>query len=308
MSASIKVSAVPKGKRWANWIAVFWTTPALAFYLLFALVPMFIALYLSFTQWNGLSPAVWVGLRNWIALFSDSVTGHALLLTLEIMALSWIVQTPLSLLLGVFMAGLQRYRSVLSVFYFVPLLFSTVAIGLTWVSILDPNFGLLDTLLRTVGLSGLAKGWLGDPALAFYVVVALISWQFIPFHALLYLSGARQIPRELYEAADIDGADRLQKFFSITLPQLKYTFITSTTLILTGSLTYFDLIWVTTGGGPGYATRILPLQMYITAFPDESVGYGSVLAVVLAVFGILLSSILLRFTGFTRMSSQLEGL
>jgi raffinose/stachyose/melibiose transport system permease protein len=277
MSASIKVSAVPKGKRWANWIAVFWTTPALAFYLLFALVPMFIALYLSFTQWNGLSPAVWVGLRNWIALFSDSVTGHALLLTL-------------------------------SVFYFVPLLFSTVAIGLTWVSILDPNFGLLDTLLRTVGLSGLAKGWLGDPALAFYVVVALISWQFIPFHALLYLSGARQIPRELYEAADIDGADRLQKFFSITLPQLKYTFITSTTLILTGSLTYFDLIWVTTGGGPGYATRILPLQMYITAFPDESVGYGSVLAVVLAVFGILLSSILLRFTGFTRMSSQLEGL
>lgn len=308
MSASIKVSSVPKQVRQANRVAVLWATPALAFYLLFALVPMFIALYLSFTRWNGLSPAVWVGLQNWMTLFSDSVTGHALILTLEIMALSWIVQTPLSLLLGVFMAGLQRYRSVLSVFYFVPLLFSTVAIGLTWVSILDPNFGLLDTLLRTIKLSGLAKGWLGDPDLAFYVIVALISWQFIPFHALLYLGGARQIPRELYEAADIDGADRLQKFFSITLPQLKYTIITSTTLILTGSLTYFDLIWVTTGGGPGYATRILPLQMYITAFPDEAVGYGSVLAIVLAVFGILLSSILLRFTGFTRMSSQLEGL
>src|SRR5579885_834716 len=298
MSASLKVSAVPKRRRQESRVAVLWATPALAVYLLFALVPMFIALYLSFTQWNGLSPAVWVGLRNWIALFSDSVTGHALLLTLEIMALSWIVQTPLSLLLGVFMAGLQRYRAVLSVFYFVPLLFSTVAIGLTWMSILDPNFGLLDTLLRTIGLSGLA----------FYVIVALISWQFIPFHALLYLGGARQIPGELYEAADIDGADRLQKFFSITLPQLKYTFVTSTTLILTGSLTYFDLIWVTTGGGPGYATRILPLQMYITAFPDEAVGYGSVLAVLLAVFGIVLSSILLRFTGFTRMSSQLEGL
>jgi raffinose/stachyose/melibiose transport system permease protein len=305
MLSSIKIS---KRTQQARRVAVLWTTPALLFYVLFALVPMLIALYLSFTQWDGLSQATWVGLRNWTSLFSDAVTGHSLLLTLEIMVLSWLVQTPISLLLGVFMAGRQRYRAALSVFYFLPLLFSTVAIGLTWISILDPNFGLLDTLLRAVGLSALARGWLGDPNLAFYTIVALISWQFIPFHSLLYLGGARQIPRELYEAAEIDGAARSRKFFSITLPQLKYTIITSTTLILTGSLTYFDLIWVTTGGGPGYATRILPLQMYITAFPNEAVGYGSVLAVLLALFGIALSLLLLRFTGFTRMSSQLEGL
>jgi raffinose/stachyose/melibiose transport system permease protein len=112
----------------------------------------------------------------------------------------------------------------------------------------------------------------------------------------------------MYEAANIDGAGRIQQFFGITVPQLKYTIITSTTLILTGSLTYFDLIWVTTGGGPGYATRVLPLQMYITAFPDQSVGYGSVLAVLLAFLGIVLSFLLLRFTGFARMSSQREGL
>jgi raffinose/stachyose/melibiose transport system permease protein len=136
----------------------------------------------------------------------------------------------------------------------------------------------------------------------------IISWEFIPFHALLYLGGARQIPKELYEAANIDGSGRVQNFFRITLPQLKYTVITSTTLIFTGSLTYFDLFWVTTQGGPGYATRVLPLQMYITAFQNEQVGYGSMIAVVLAAFGILLSFILLRFTGFSKMSSQLEGL
>ncbi|HVB21904.1 MAG TPA: sugar ABC transporter permease [Ktedonobacteraceae bacterium] len=305
MAASIKPSRVAQR---ASWVAVLWVLPALAFYALFALFPMFIALYLSFTQWNGLSPAAWVGLQNWVTLFSDTVTGHALLLTVELMILSWIIQTPLSLLLGVFMAGVQRYRSALSVFYFLPLLFSAVAIGLTWQSILDPNFGLLNTLLDTIGLPGLTRGWLGDPTLTFYVIVGLISWQFIPFHALLYMGGARQIPGELYEAANIDGAGRVQQFFSITLPQLKYTIVTSTTLILTGSLTYFDLIWVTTGGGPGYATRILPLQMYITAFQNEAVGYGSVLAVLLAVIGIMLSLILLRFTGFTRMSSQREGL
>lgn len=306
MGVSMKASR--GGTARSSWIAVLWSAPALAFYALFALVPMVIAVYLSLTQWNGLSPATWVGLQNWAALFSDSVTGHALLLTLELMALSWIVQTPISLLLGVFMSGMQRYRAVLSIFYFLPLLFSAVAIGLTWESILDPNFGLLNTLLNDIGLPGLTRGWLGDPSLAFYVIVALISWQFIPFHSLLYLGGARQIPRELYDAADIDGASGIQKFFLITLPQLKYTIITSTTLILTGSLTYFDLIWVTTGGGPGYATRVLPLQMYITAFQNESVGYGSVLAVLLAVFGIVLSLVLLRFTGFTKMSSQLEGL
>lgn len=305
MSTSIRAS---KAARRDNWIAVLWTTPALVFYAVFALVPMLIALYLSFTNWDGLTEAKWVALQNWIALFSDAVTGHSLLLTIEVMVLSWVIQTPLSLLLGVFMAGAQRYRSILSVFYFLPLLFSTVAIGLTWQSILDPNFGLLNVLLKSMHLDALAKGWLGDPDLAFYVILALISWQFIPFHALLYLGGARQIPKELYEAANIDGAGGVQKFFAITLPQLKYTIITSTTLILTGSLTYFDLIWVTTGGGPGYATRVLPLQMYITAFPNQSVGYGSVLAVVLAVFGIALSLVLTRFTGFTRMSSQLEGL
>ena len=305
MNVSVKAS---KRTHQARWIAVLWTTPALLFYVLFALVPMLTALYLSFTRWDGLSQATWVGWQNWATLFTDPVTGRSFLLTLAMMALCWLIQTPLSLLLGVFMAGVQRYRAVLSVFYFLPLLFSTVAIGMTWVSILDPNFGLLDTLLRTIGLSSLAHGWLGDPSLAFGVIIALISWQFIPFHSLLYLGGARQIPRELYEAADIDGGGPASKFFLITLPQLRYTIITSTTLILTGSLTYFDLIWVTTGGGPGYATRILPLQMYITAFQNEAVGYGSVLAVVLALFGIALSLFLLRFTGFNRMSSQLEGL
>ncbi len=305
MSALIQAS---KAARRANWVAVVWIAPALIFYAMFALIPLFIALYLSFTQWNGLTQATWVGLQNWITLFSDSVTGHSLILTVEVMLLSWLIQTPLSLLLGVFMAGLQRYRAMLGVFYFLPLLFSTVAIGLTWESILDPNFGLLDILLKSIGLSSLAKGWLGDPNLAFPVLMVVIAWQFIPFHALLYLGGRRQIPKELYEAASIDGAGVIDNFFSITLPQLKYTIITSTTLIFTGSLTYFDLIWVTTQGGPGYATRVLPLQMYITAFPNQSVGYGSAIAVVLALFGIALSLLLLRFTGFTRMASQLEGL
>lgn len=289
-------------------LALLWTAPALGLYGLFALLPLVVAVYLSCVRWNGLGQMVWAGAGNWQSLLTDGVALHAILLSLEMMVLTWVIETPLSLLLGVFMAGEQRYRSVLSVFYFVPLLFSTVALGITWVSLLDPNFGVVDTLLRALGLGALAQGWLGNADLAFPVVVLLIAWQFIPFHALLYQAGTRQIPRELYEAATIDGATRWGSFFSITLPQLRYTFITSSTLMLTGALTYFDIIWVTTGGGPGYATRVLPLHMYITAFQSEQIGYGSALAVVLIVIGVALSLILLRATRFTQMASQLDGI
>jgi raffinose/stachyose/melibiose transport system permease protein len=305
MSASVKS---PKTVRRSEWFVVSWTVPALVFYVAFAIIPLFIAVYLSLTSWNGLTPPQWIGLGNWVTLLSDAVTGQSLLLTIEVMILSWIIQTPLSILIGVFMAGVQRYRSILSVLYFIPLLFSAVAIGLTWQAMTQPNFGVVDAVLNAIGLSGMAKDWLGDPSLAFYTVLVIVCWEFIPFHSLLYLGGARQIPKELYEAANIDGGGRVQNFFMITLPQLKYTVITSTTLIFTGSLTYFDLFWVTTQGGPGYATRVLPLQMYITAFQNQQVGYGSMIAVVLAAFGIALSFILLRFTGFSKMSSQLEGL
>jgi raffinose/stachyose/melibiose transport system permease protein len=302
------ITKMPKTAQRSNLFAVLWTMPALLFYVAFAIIPLFIALYYSFTSWNGLAPAQWIGLGNWRALFSDQVTLTSLFLTIQVMVISWIVQTPISILLGVFMAGKQLYRSVLGVLYFLPLLFSAVAIALTWQNMLDPNFGVVNSLLTALGLSGLTRAWLGDPQLAFYVVLVIVCWQFIPFHSLLYLGGARQIPKELYEAARIDGGGRIQNFFGITLPQLKYTIITSTTLIFTGSLTYFDLFWVTTQGGPGYATRVLPLQMYITAFQNEQVGYGSMIAVVLAAFGIVLSFILLRFSGFSKMSSQLEGL
>lgn len=284
------------------------SAPALLIYLAFAVVPMGVAAYLSLVTWNGLTDKVFVGLSNWRRLLGDPVAGNAIVLSVEMMLLSWVVQTPISLLLGVFMAGRQRYREAMGAIYFLPLLFSAVAIGITWQYILDPNFGVVDAGLKSLGLSGLAKDWLGDPGLAFYTLVLLIAWQFIPFHSLLYQAGVRQIPRDLYEAAEIDGAGTITRFFRITLPQLKYTVVTSTTLILTGSLTYFDLIFVTTGGGPGYATRILPLDMYIRAFQQHEMGYGAVLAVLIAGSGVALSLAVLKLSGFTRMSSQLEGM
>jgi raffinose/stachyose/melibiose transport system permease protein len=291
-----------------NWTTSLMLVPAIAFFLAFALGPLLAAVYISFLNWDGISSPSWVGLANWTRAFTDPVTLHSIFLTAQVMVLSWIIQTPISLLLGVFLAGYQRYRAMLGVFYFLPLLFSAVAIGLIWSSSILASDGALNAALRSIGLSSLTQNWLGDPGIALYAIIVVIAWQFIPFHTLLYQAGARQIPQVLYEAARIDGANARQRFFHITLPQLRYTIVTSTILILTGSLTYFDVIFVMTGGGPGFATRILPLQMYITAFQNAQLGYGSAIAVILAIAGVALSLFLLRITGFGRMESQAEGL
>ena len=276
--------------------------PALLFFLAFAVAPLGIVAVLSLTRWNGLGTPVWAGLANWRQLLADPVVHQAIWLSIKVMVVSWLVQTPLSLLLGVFIAGRQRYRSVLAVLYFLPLLLSTAAIAITFKNLLDPNFGL-----TTSGLPVLAQNWLGDPTLALYTVIFIIAWQFVPFHTLLYQAGARQIPSSLYEAAQIDGASRLQQFLHITIPQLRYTIVTSSTLMLIGSLTYFDVVFILTGGGPGYATRLLPLDMYLTGFAANEMGRASATAVLLVVTGLVLALGLTRLSGFTKMQSQMEG-
>lgn len=279
------------------------TLPALIFFGVFAIAPLGVALYLSFTRWSGLGSPEWIGLENWQTLLTTAGTWHSLWLTVALMALSWLVQTPISILLGVFLSGHQRYRELFAVIYFVPLLLSSAAIAIAFRNLLDPNFGLF----TMPGLTWLNLSWLGNPDLAFYTIVFIIAWQFIPLHTLLYQGGARQIPQSLYEAAALDGAGRARQFFQITLPQLRYTIVTSSTLMLIGALTYFDIIFILTQGGPGDATRILPLDMYLTGFVGNQMGLASTIAIVLVVLGVALSVSISTFSGFTRMESQLDG-
>ena len=283
----------------SNWLLA----PALVFFGVFAIGPLLGVLVLSFMQWDGLGTPQWIGGENWVSVLENPVSRQAMVLTVQLTLLSYAVQFPLSLLLGVFMAGRQRYREFLSVLYFLPMLFSAAAIGIAFKALLDPNFGLS----RAFDAALLRQDWLGDGSLAFYVVVFVISWSFIPFHSLLYQAGVRQIPQSMYEAATLDGAGTVRQFFSITLPQLKYTIVTSSTLMLVGSLTYFDLVFALTGGGPGTATRILPLDMYLTGFRSNQMGEASVLAVILVAVGLTLALGLQRLTGAEKMESQAEG-
>ena len=280
-------------QRPSAWYAV----PAFAFFALFAALPMLLVIYLSFTAWDGLGSPALNGGENWSRLLDDAEARASVWRTLVLMVVSWLVQTPIALLIGVWAAGKQRSRAVLSSIFFLPLLLSTAAIALLWQALLEPNFGAF------VG----GPQFLGDPDIALYTVVLVISWQFIPFHTLLYQGAARAVPPSLYEAATIDGASRVSKFLHITLPQLRYTIVTSSVLMLVGSLTTFDTVLILTNGGPGTATRILPLHMYITGFSGFEMGYASAIAVVLVVLGTALSLAVMRWSGFRQMSSQQEG-
>ena len=276
--------------------------PALVLFIVFGVVPLLGVLFLSFTQWDGLGAISPAGVSNWKTVLSDPQLPHSILVTFEIMILSWAVQTPMSLLLGTFLAGRQRYRAFLAVLYFIPLLLSSAAIAITYKALLDPNFGLGPGL----HLGFLTQDWLGRSDLAVGVVIFIVSWQFIPFHSLIYQGGVRQIPTTMYEAASIDGAGRVRQFFSITVPQLKYTIITSSTLMVVGSLTFFDLIFVLTEAGPGDATRVLALDMYKRGFQANLMGPASVIAVLLVLLGLGLALLLRRLGGSTTASQQ-EG-
>jgi raffinose/stachyose/melibiose transport system permease protein len=277
--------------------------PAVLLYATFALIPLGVALWLSFTSWDAISDPQFVGLDNWFRILGSDNFRNGLVLSLQVVVVSWVVQTPISLLLGVFAAGHQKYRAVMAALYFIPLILSSAATALAFKAILDPNFGLGSS----PGLEFLRQDWLGNPQLIFVTVVFIIAWQFVPFHALLYQAGVRQIPTSLYEAAELDGAGRLKTFWYVTLPQLRHTIVTSSTIMLVGSLTYFDVIFVLTGGVPGYGIRILPIDMYLTGFAANDMGGASVLAMVLVLIGLVIALGITRVSGFSRMKSEQEG-
>jgi xylobiose transport system permease protein len=283
-----------------------WLAPAGVLFAVFALLPIVVVAYLSLTEWNGLGTPHWTGLANWRTLLHDTEVPHGIRITLLLTVVSWLVQTPLALLLGVWSAGPQRHRAVLSAVFFLPLLLSLAAIALSWQALLDPNFGVPAALANALHVP--APNLLGDPHRALYVVVAVLAWQWVPFHTLIYQGAARQIPTQLYEAAALDGATRLRQFVSVTLPQLRHTIVASSVLMIVGSLTYFETILLLTGGGPGDATEVLPLHMYRTGFVGFDMGYASALALLLVVVGAGLSVLIVRASGFARMDSDREGL
>ncbi len=269
--------------------------PALLLYTAFVVYPMFNSLYISFTNWDGLSPTkTFVGLKNYQHIFTDQVAITAFENNLIWTAVTLVAPTVLGLLLALGLnqrfPGRILYRSI----FYAPGILPLVGVAALWAWMYDPNVGLINTFLRNVGLGGLAQPWLGQPNLALPAVMAAAVWQGLGFPMVLYLAGLQGIPAEQYEAARVDGANALGRFWHITLPWLTETHIIVITLGVIGSFRVFDLIYAMTYGGPGTATQVLASWMYFNTFQYYHAGYGSALAWVIALISLVVTIPYLR--------------
>ncbi|MEU2297920.1 carbohydrate ABC transporter permease [Streptomyces antibioticus] len=280
-----------------------WALPAAIFFTLFAIVPLIMVAVLSFMSWNGLGSPRFVGTENWSRLLDDPVMLKSIWITLLLTVLGIVVQTPLSILLGVWAAGHQRNRAVLSAIYFVPLLLSATAVSVLWRALLDPNFGIPAEATWLFGDGNL----FGEQTTAIGVLAFVSTWQFTPFHTLIYQGAARAVPEVLYQAAEIDGAGRYRQFFHITLPQLRNSMITSMILMTVGGLTTFETVLILTQGGPGTDTTISAYYMYEKAFKSFDFGVGSAIALTLVVAATVISLVVVRVSGYDKMRSSMEG-
>ena len=260
--------------------------PALALYTVFVLYPITQSIRYSGFSWNGLEPLTnWVGLENFRTALADPLFIEAIQHNAIIAGLSLLVQIPFAVGLAVLLSRNLKGRGVFRTMFFAPYVLSEVVTGVVWRQILRPD-GLIDRLMGSVGADGLTQEWLADPSIVLYSLFFVISWKYFGFHMILILAGLQLIPNELEEAASIDGASWWQGFRYVTLPLLGPTIRVSMFLSIIGALQLFDLIWVTTKGGPINASSTMATYLVDWGFRRGQFGYASAVSVI--VFGLSL--------------------
>lgn len=246
----------------------------MAIYVIYPIIDTFIT---STYQWNGISAAKkFIGLGNWKTLIADSNFWIAFRNNLVIMVLSICIQIPIGLALATFLDFGGKKLTIFKVIWFIPLLMSSVAIGFLFTYALATNGGLVSTISGWFG--GGNVDLLGNPKTALLTVILVICWQFTPFYMVYFMAAFTNIPYDVFEAARIDGATRGQYFWKIAFPLLVPSMKSAAILSMVGSLKYFDLIYVMTGGGPGTSTELMATYMYKQSFSVFNMGYGSAVA------------------------------
>jgi len=254
--------------------------------LLFAfvvLVPTVRGVYYAFTDWDGLSPDFsFIGLDNFTEMSRDPDAKQAIWHTLLIAVSITVIQNGVGLLLALGVNSAIKSRNVLRVFLFAPAVVTPIVTAYLWRNLLGPD-GAVNSLLRTVGLSSWQQDWLGDPHLALWSVVTVIVWQFAGYSMVIFLAGLQSVPKEIYEAAAMDGTGPVRRFWWVTRPLLAPAFTINLMLSIIGGIKLFDQVYALTGGGPGHATDTLSTLIYKDAFTLGEFGYSIALAVVLTV-------------------------
>ncbi|MFI6681587.1 carbohydrate ABC transporter permease [Kribbella sp. NPDC050470] len=285
-----KSAYAPRGRRERNppvrrrtappwWFAL----PAMVLFAFVVLIPSARGVYYAFTDWNGLDPDfAFVGLDNFAELWRDPDARQAVWHTLVIAVSITIIQNGFGLLLALGVNSAIKSRNVLRVFLFAPAVVTPIVTAYLWRNLLGPD-GAVNSLLGAVGLDSWRQDWLGDPQLALWSIVAVIVWQFGGYSMVIFLAGLQSVPQEIYEAADMDGAGPVRRFWSVTRPLLAPAFTINLMLSIIGGIKLFDQVYALTGGGPGHATDTISTLIYKDAFTLGEFGYSIALAVVLTI-------------------------
>lgn len=277
-------------------IAVF-VLPAFLIYAIFVLVPIGYNVYVSFLQTDLMSPSKFVGIKNYINLFQDKTFVGAVKNNILMVIGSLIAHLPLALFFGNILFQKIKGSHFFQTVFFLPSVICGVAVGLTWTFVYNSEFGLINKFLEMIGLGGLKQVWLADKNLALFCIIIVVMWQFVGYHMIIQIAAMKNISESYYEAAEIDGASKWVQFKSITFPLIKSILKVDAVLIITGSLKYYDLVAVMTGGGPNHATELMSTYMFYQGFRTLKYGYSAAIGVVLlllCICSVLLSNFVFR--------------
>ena len=277
-----------------NLEALIFAIPALVILGIFVYFPLIKNIIYSFQSFTLSSVTKeWVGLANYKQLFTDKTILACLKNNILYALISIIIQVGFGLVLAAVLEDVvfQRVAPFFRSVYFIPTVISMTVVCLLFKFVYNPQMGLLNSFLQAIGLDNLAKVWLGSKKTAMYAVIAVSQWQSTGYTTMLFIVAIQKIPHDLYEAAEVDGASKIERFFYITVPQVKQMFFVTMILTVVGAFTVFNEPYILTGGGPGTATMVLSLHMYQTGFIKQNMGYASAIAMLIFVITAVLSSV-----------------
>lgn len=270
--------------KWAHRLnPVLFLLPALTIYIVFAIYPTISVIEYSFTSWDGISPnREYVGLANYTRLFTDKIFWEAFRNTFVWSGVIIVINVGLGLVIAAMLARVWKARLLIQTCIVLPVVISPMAVATIWRWMYQPS-GVINQMLETIGLGGLATPWLGSPDVVLYALALAHSWSTIGLSVIIFLAGLQAVDEDLYEAAKVDGATPVQAFRYVTLPALRPVTAVVFILTLTQSFKVFDLVWATTKGGPIRFSEILSTYMYKRGALENQYGYGSAIGVSLLV-------------------------
>lgn len=288
-------------ERRALWLGLAFISPWLFGFLVFTAYPVVASLYFSFTDYNVVSPPRFIGLRNYVDLWQDPLFGITLYNTLYLAAIGIPLALFLSLVIAMLLNTKIRFQGVFRTIYFLPSVVPAVAVALLWRWFLNPDFGPINQALEAVGIPG--PGWLADPAWSKPALILASLWG-VGGSMVIYLAGLQNVPVELYEAADLDGARRWQRVRYITLPMLSPVILFNLIMGIITSFQAFTSIYIMTGGGPSNSTMVYALYLYQNAFQFFKMGYASAMAWVLLLITTVALAVIFRTSGWVHYEGR----